>query len=289
MTSVPRTLEGMSIVVTGSLDGWSRDQAKEDIVARGGKASSSVSKNTAFVVVGEAPGSKHDKAVSLKVPVLDEDGFAVLLGEAPTLPARSPRSARHDDDPSPTRRRRSAAVDDRPRRRQPARRPDRVLGRNAFVLWSRPCVALLALIFTLLHRLRPLTAVSGAAQAADGRLRATHPHRPLTRQPHHRLRPRHLPASGSPRVRPAESSDGEPSGLPHVRSPPRSPATRSPTWPIWPGSTSSDAELDHLAPQLAVILESVAAVSKVAADDIPPTSHAVPLENVFRPTRTARA
>jgi DNA ligase (NAD+) len=81
--SVPRTLEGLSIVVTGSLHGWSRDQAKEDIVARGGKASSSVSKSTAFVVVGEAPGSKLDKAVSLKVPVLDEDGFAVLLGRGP--------------------------------------------------------------------------------------------------------------------------------------------------------------------------------------------------------------
>jgi DNA ligase (NAD+) len=81
--SVPRTLEGLSIVVTGSLEGWSRDQAKEDIVVRGGKASSSVSKNTAFVVVGEAPGSKHDKAISLKVPVLDEEGFAVLLGDGP--------------------------------------------------------------------------------------------------------------------------------------------------------------------------------------------------------------
>ena len=44
----------------------------------------------------------------------------------------------------------------------------------------------------------------------------------------------------------------------------------------------TDAELDHLAPQLAVILESVASVSRVAADDIPPTSHAVPLTNVFR-------
>jgi DNA ligase (NAD+) len=81
--SVPRSLEGLSIVVTGSLDGWSRDQAKEDIVARGGKASSSVSKATAFVVVGEAPGSKFDKAVGLKVPILNEDGFAVLLGDGP--------------------------------------------------------------------------------------------------------------------------------------------------------------------------------------------------------------
>ncbi len=81
--SVPRTLEGLSIVVTGSLEGWSRDQAKEAIVTRGGKASSAVSKNSAFVVVGESPGSKHDKALSLKVPVLDEAGFAVLLGDGP--------------------------------------------------------------------------------------------------------------------------------------------------------------------------------------------------------------
>jgi DNA ligase (NAD+) len=81
--SVPRTLEGLSIVVTGTLDGWSRDQAKEAIVARGGKASSSVSKSTAFVVVGDSPGTKHDKAVALEVPVLDEAGFAVLLGQGP--------------------------------------------------------------------------------------------------------------------------------------------------------------------------------------------------------------
>ncbi len=81
--STPRTLEGMSIVVTGSLTGFSRDQAKEAIIARGGKASSSVSKKTAFVVVGDAPGSKHDKAVDLGVPVLDEDGFGVLLSEGP--------------------------------------------------------------------------------------------------------------------------------------------------------------------------------------------------------------
>ncbi|GLW94627.1 NAD-dependent DNA ligase LigA [Actinokineospora globicatena] len=76
---VPRTLEGLSIVVTGSLATYSRDEAKESILARGGKASGSVSKKTAFVVVGDAPGSKYDKAVQLKVPVLDEDGFRVLL------------------------------------------------------------------------------------------------------------------------------------------------------------------------------------------------------------------
>ena len=81
--SVPRTLEGMSIVVTGSMEGFSRDEAKEAITARGGKASGSVSKKTAFVVVGDAPGSKYDKAVELGVPVLDEDGFRILLADGP--------------------------------------------------------------------------------------------------------------------------------------------------------------------------------------------------------------
>ena len=81
--STPRTLEGMSIVVTGSLTEFSRDQAKEAILARGGKATSSVSKKTDFVVVGDSPGSKHDKALSLKVPVLDEAGFRVLLSDGP--------------------------------------------------------------------------------------------------------------------------------------------------------------------------------------------------------------
>jgi DNA ligase (NAD+) len=81
--SIVRNLEGMSIVVTGSLETFSRDEAKEAIMARGGKASGSVSKKTAFVVVGDAPGSKYDKAVQLKVPVLDEDGFQVLLDEGP--------------------------------------------------------------------------------------------------------------------------------------------------------------------------------------------------------------
>ncbi|MDT5234465.1 MAG: ligase, partial [Mycobacterium sp.] len=82
-TRVERTLEGMSIVVTGSLAGFSRDDAKEAIVARGGKAASSVSKKTAYVVAGDAPGSKYDKAVELGVPILDEDGFRRLLDSGP--------------------------------------------------------------------------------------------------------------------------------------------------------------------------------------------------------------
>jgi DNA ligase (NAD+) len=81
--SVPRTLDGLSIVVTGSLQRFSRDEAKEAITARGGKSTSSVSKNTDFVVVGEAAGSKYDKAVSLQRPILDEDGFVTLLDDGP--------------------------------------------------------------------------------------------------------------------------------------------------------------------------------------------------------------
>jgi DNA ligase (NAD+) len=81
--SVPRTLEGLTIVVTGSLTGFSRDEAKEAIIARGGKAAGSVSKKTDYVVAGDSPGSKYDKAVELGVPVLDEDGFRALLEEGP--------------------------------------------------------------------------------------------------------------------------------------------------------------------------------------------------------------
>jgi DNA ligase (NAD+) len=79
----PKPLAGITVVVTGSLVDYSRDGAAEAISALGGRSSSSVSKKTDFVVVGESPGSKYEKAVALKVPVLDEDGFAVLLGEGP--------------------------------------------------------------------------------------------------------------------------------------------------------------------------------------------------------------
>ncbi|GAB7004599.1 NAD-dependent DNA ligase LigA [Nocardioides sp. AN3] len=82
--SVPRTLEGLTIVVTGSLTGFSRDSAKEAIISRGGKAAGSVSKKTDFVVVGENAGSKADKAEELGVPVLDEGGFVTLLEGGPS-------------------------------------------------------------------------------------------------------------------------------------------------------------------------------------------------------------
>ncbi|MFD0413192.1 NAD-dependent DNA ligase LigA [Streptomyces sp. NPDC127108] len=75
----PRPLEGLTVVVTGTLENHTRDGAKEALQSRGAKVTGSVSKKTGFVVVGDNPGSKYDKAMQLKVPVLNEDGFAVLL------------------------------------------------------------------------------------------------------------------------------------------------------------------------------------------------------------------
>ncbi|MEJ1195429.1 NAD-dependent DNA ligase LigA [Pseudarthrobacter sp. CCNWLW207] len=92
--STPRTLEGLTIVVTGSLPNFSRDEAKEAILTRGGKAAGSVSKNTSYVVAGENAGTKLDKAEQLGIPVLDEDGFRELLenGPAPSTEAEAGES-----------------------------------------------------------------------------------------------------------------------------------------------------------------------------------------------------
>lgn len=79
----PRPLEGLTVVVTGTLTGHTRDGAKDALQSRGAKVTGSVSKKTSFVVVGDNPGTKYDKAMQLKVPVLDEDGFAVLLEQGP--------------------------------------------------------------------------------------------------------------------------------------------------------------------------------------------------------------
>ncbi|RFU19517.1 NAD-dependent DNA ligase LigA [Geodermatophilus marinus] len=79
----PGPLTGVTVVVTGSLRDFSRDQATAAIQERGGKVTGSVSKKTGFVVVGADPGSKYDKAVQAKVPILDDDGFRVLLDEGP--------------------------------------------------------------------------------------------------------------------------------------------------------------------------------------------------------------
>ena len=81
--SVERTLEGLTVVVTGTLNGYTRDGAKEAIISRGGKASGSVSKKTHFVVAGANAGSKLDKAEALGLKVLDEEGFTALLEGGP--------------------------------------------------------------------------------------------------------------------------------------------------------------------------------------------------------------
>jgi DNA ligase (NAD+) len=84
----PGPLDGVSVVVTGTLAGHSRDAAAAAVQDRGGKVSGSVSKKTSFVVVGDSPGSKYDKARQLGVPILDESGFQVLLDEGAEAAAK---------------------------------------------------------------------------------------------------------------------------------------------------------------------------------------------------------
>ena len=93
-------------MVTGSLEGFSRDEAKEAILIRGGKAAGSVSKNTSYVVAGENAGTKLDKAEQLGVPVLDEDGFRALLANGPADGVRRRRSRGSLRTPGARRRRR---------------------------------------------------------------------------------------------------------------------------------------------------------------------------------------
>nr|MBA2600585.1 NAD-dependent DNA ligase LigA [Actinomycetota bacterium] len=84
-TGLPRKkegpLSGTTVVLTGSLEGFSRSEAAAAVEERGGKVGSSVSKKTDYVVVGDSPGSKHDKAVELGLEILDEAGFAALLSK----------------------------------------------------------------------------------------------------------------------------------------------------------------------------------------------------------------
>ena len=88
---VPQVLAGMSVVVTGTLERYSREEAEEAITVRGGKSPGSVSKRTTAVVVGEGPGaSKLTKATDLGVSVLDEAGFEHLLATGEIRPAEPP-------------------------------------------------------------------------------------------------------------------------------------------------------------------------------------------------------
>jgi DNA ligase (NAD+) len=78
-----RPLAGYTVVITGTLAGRSRTEVAEAAEGLGAKVSGSVSKKTSFVVAGDSPGSKYDKAVSLGIPVLDEEGFVILLEKGP--------------------------------------------------------------------------------------------------------------------------------------------------------------------------------------------------------------
>jgi DNA ligase (NAD+) len=80
----PQTLLGLTLVVTGSLNDFTRDGVAEVIESHGGKSGSSVSKKTDYVVVGDAPGSKLAKAQELGVRTLNEDEFKLLLAKGPS-------------------------------------------------------------------------------------------------------------------------------------------------------------------------------------------------------------
>ena len=75
--------QGMTFVLTGTLERFTREEAAALIEARGGKASGSVSKKTTYVVAGENAGSKLRKANELNIPILTEDAFAAMLEQAP--------------------------------------------------------------------------------------------------------------------------------------------------------------------------------------------------------------
>ncbi|MPY11733.1 NAD-dependent DNA ligase LigA [Arthrobacter bussei] len=98
--STPRTLEGLTVVVTGSLERYNRDEAKEAIITRGGKAAGSVSKNTSYVVAGENAGTKLEKAEALGVAVLDEEGFMALLEHGPAALAGNADGSSSAADPT---------------------------------------------------------------------------------------------------------------------------------------------------------------------------------------------
>jgi DNA ligase (NAD+) len=80
-TGLPQTFAGLTVVLTGTLESFSREQASEQIIARGGQVTSSVSKKTSLVLAGSEPGSKLDKARSLGIKVIGEKEFTSMLEE----------------------------------------------------------------------------------------------------------------------------------------------------------------------------------------------------------------
>ena len=78
-----QTLSGLTFVITGTLPGWTREQARQAIEANGGKVTGSVSSKTDYLLAGDSPGSKLVKASELGIPVLDEDGLRALIADGP--------------------------------------------------------------------------------------------------------------------------------------------------------------------------------------------------------------
>ena len=95
-----QTLAGLSVVVTGTLANFSRDEAKAALLTRGAKAASAVSGKTSFVVGGVNPGSKYDRAVSLGVPILDDAGFEILLEQGPDAAREAAHPPDHGQEPT---------------------------------------------------------------------------------------------------------------------------------------------------------------------------------------------
>jgi len=79
----PGPLAGVTVVITGTLSGRTRDEAADEVTSQGGRVAGSVSKKTDFVVAGATPGAKYERALALGIPVLDEEGFGMLLDRGP--------------------------------------------------------------------------------------------------------------------------------------------------------------------------------------------------------------
>nr|WP_312875385.1 NAD-dependent DNA ligase LigA [Allocatelliglobosispora scoriae] len=94
----PKPFTGLTFVITGTLDRFTRDAAGEAVTSRGGKVTGSVSKKTSYVVVGDSPGSKFEKAQSLGLTILDEAGFERLLIEGPEIPQLEAASTQDSDE-----------------------------------------------------------------------------------------------------------------------------------------------------------------------------------------------
>ncbi len=269
----PQTLAGLTVVITGSVEGFTRDGATEAVTSRGGKVASSVSKRTDFVVVGENAGSKADRAIALARPVLDAAGFTVLLEQGPEAAAAV------------------AKVGDRSGARWArARRPARP------GLWTTAC--------RIAAPMRTYACAAGRRVAGEPRDRAggsppSRADRLFAGSLQQAGRCPGRPHAGGHRQRPAVQGRDAPRGpgcplheseapahRPRMCAMPETPSAITREQVAHLGRLArlslTEDELDHYSVQLADILAAVARVTEVATPDVPATSHPMPLENVFR-------